>query len=130
MNFFHGLGSSVMDYVIFDTHVLNRITNFELLNRYESDSDHIPMPLSLNLVMHTTHMQETSENKRHIHFDRSKVKLFLRDLGRDLGSMTYNRNIDQIYYHFTTTLSTTINNFLNKTSYKYNNRTSKPWYEK
>jgi len=30
----HGLGSSVVDYEISNIHVLNHITNFELLNRY------------------------------------------------------------------------------------------------
>ena len=68
----------------------------------------------------------SSESKSHIHFDRSNVDIFLRDLERDLSSMTYNNNIDQIYYHFTTTLSTTINKFSNKTSYKKNIRTSNP----
>ena len=75
-------------------------------------------------------MQENSERKSHIHFDRSNVDLFLRDLDRDFGSLTYNNNIDQIYYHFTTTLSTTTIKFSNKTSYKKNNRTSNPWYDK
>ena len=52
-----------------------------------------------NIVMHTTHMQKNIEIKRHIHFDRRKANLFLRDLERDLGSMTYNRDIVQIYYN-------------------------------
>lgn len=103
---FHGLGSSIMDYVIFDTHVLNRITNFEQLTRYEPNSDNIPFSLSLNLVMHTTHIVDTSERKIHIHFKRSNVNLFLRDLERDLGSLTYNNNINQIYYHFTIEIAT------------------------
>lgn len=127
---FHGLGGSVMDYAIYDTHVLNRIANFELLNGFEPNYDHRPISLSLNLGMHTTHMQETGERKRHIHLDGSKVVLFLRDLERDLGYLTYNINIYQIYYHFTTTRSTTINKFSIGTSYKQNNRTSNPWYDK
>jgi len=132
MNCSHGLGSTIMDYAISDIHVLNHITNFELLNGYESnfDSDHRSLSLSINLAMHTTHMQENKERKNHIHFDRSKANLFLRDLERNLGSLTYNNNIDQIYYHFTTTLSTTIKKLSNKTSYKKNNRTSCPWYDK
>lgn len=126
----HGLGSNVMDYVISDIHFLKHITNFELLNGYNHDCDQRPLSLSLNLVTHTTHMQEKNERQSHIHFDRSKGDLFLRDLERNLGSLTYNNNIDKIYYHFTTTLSTTIRIISNKTSYKNNNRTSNPWYDK
>lgn len=47
-----------------------------------------------------------------------------------LGSLTYNNNIDKMYYHFTTTHSTTIRKFSNETSYKKNSRTSNPWYDK
>lgn len=112
MTCFHGLGSNVMDYVISEIHVLNHVTNFELLNMYELDSDHRPLSLRLNLSMRTTHMQENSESKSHIHFNKSNVDLFLRSLERNLGSLTYNNNINQIYYHFTTTLSTTITNSL------------------
>lgn len=130
MTYFHGLGRSVMDRVISNTLVLNCITNFEILNGFELDSDHKPLSLSLNLVMHTTHMQETSERKRNIWFDKSKANLFLRDLESDLGSLAYNSNIDQMYYHLATTLSTSIRNFSNEKSYKQNNKTSNPWYDK
>lgn len=130
MTCFHGLGSSVMDQSIFDTHFLDRIKNFELLNRHEPDSNHKPLSLSPNLVMHTTHMQETNKSKRHIHFNRSNVDFLLRDLERDLDSLTYNNNIDKIYYHFITTLSTTSSKFSNETSYKQNNITSNTWYAK
>ena len=63
MTCFHALGSNVRDYDISDTHVLNHIKNFELLNGYDPESDHIYLPLSLNLVMYTTDMHETSERK-------------------------------------------------------------------
>lgn len=118
MTCFHGLGSSVLDYAISNTHVLNHITNFELLDDYEFDSDQRTLSLTLNLVIHTSHMQETIESQRRTHFDRSNIDLFLKDLERDLGSLTYNNNIDQIYYKFTTTLSTTINKFSIEVLYK------------
>lgn len=57
------------------------------------------------------------------------MDLFLQDLKRDLGFLTYNDNIDLIYYNFTTTLSNTINNFSTEVLHKKNNRTSNPWYE-
>lgn len=75
-------------------------------------------------------MQETGEKRRHIHFNRTKFDYFLSDPERDLGSLTYNKNIDQIYYHFTTTLYTNISKFTNETSYKKDNINSNPWYEK
>jgi len=56
MTYLHGLGSSVVDYVISKIHVLSHITNFELLNDFELDSDHRPLSLTLNLVMNTSHM--------------------------------------------------------------------------
>ena len=130
MTCFHALGSSVVDYAISDILVLNHITNFELLNGFEPDSDHRPMSLSLNLAMHTTHMQENNERKIHIHFDRSKNDMFLRDLEMDLGTMNYNNNIDQFYYHFTTILSNTISKFSNEIPIMQSNRTSNPCYEK
>ena len=57
------------------------------------------------------------------------MDLFLQDLKRDLSFLTYNDNIDLIYYNFTITLSNTINNFSTEVSHKKNNRTSNPWYE-
>jgi len=101
-----------MDYVISNTPVLNCITNFKLLKGYEPEYDHRYLSLTLNLFIHTSHMQEIGERKRHTHFHRSNVDLLLRDLEMDLGSMTYNNNSEQIHYKFTTTLSTTVSNFL------------------
>lgn len=89
MTCFHGLGSSVQDYVIYETHILKRITKFELLNSYDPNYDYMPLSLTLNLVIHTIHTQETGESKRHTWFDRSNVGPFLRNL----GSLTYNNTI-------------------------------------
>jgi hypothetical protein len=43
MTCIHGLGSSVVDYVIHDIPVSNQIATFDLLNHYEPDSDHKPL---------------------------------------------------------------------------------------
>ena len=72
MTCIHGMGSNVVDYVICDTHVLNRMENFELLNEHELDSEHRPFSLTLNLVMHNIQMQKKCEIQRYTHFDRSK----------------------------------------------------------
>jgi hypothetical protein len=42
MTCIHGLGSSVVDYVIYDIPVSNHITTFNLLNDHELNSDHKP----------------------------------------------------------------------------------------
>lgn len=125
MTCIHGHGNNVVDYAISDTQVLNCLVNFDLLNDHEPNSDHIPLSLTLNLDMHTRHIQKNGENQRHIHFDKSKEDL-LKYLTRDLGSLTYNDNNDHIYHNFTTTLSTTINKFSTEVSSKNNNRSSNP----
>lgn len=97
MTCIHGLGSSFLDYAICDTHVINCMENFEHLNEHEPESDHRALSLTLNLVMHTYHMQNISESQRHTGFDRSKTYIFLKDLKRHLGFLTYNNNIYQTY---------------------------------
>ena len=93
MNYIHGLGSNVMDYAISDTWVLNCIVNFDLLDDPEHDSDHKPLFFTLNIDMHTNHMQNKGESQTNTHFDKSKMDLFLKYLIRDLGLLTYNDNM-------------------------------------
>jgi hypothetical protein len=47
MTCIHGLGSSVVDYVISDIPVSNQITTFDLLNDHEPDSDHKPLRIMI-----------------------------------------------------------------------------------
>jgi hypothetical protein len=65
-----------------------------------------------------------------LHFDKSKVELFLKDLNSKLHILTYKENIGELYNNFTTTLSTYINKFSFEVSCKKNNRTTNPWYDK
>jgi hypothetical protein len=58
MTCIHGLGSSVMDYVISDIPVSNQIVNFDLLNDHEPNSDHRPLTLTLNFSMHKIPIEE------------------------------------------------------------------------
>jgi hypothetical protein len=51
MTCIHGLGSSVMDYVMSDILVSNKIVTFDLLNDLEPDITHIPLTLTLNFAM-------------------------------------------------------------------------------
>jgi exonuclease III len=52
MTCIHGLGSSFVDYVIYDIPVSNQITTFDLLNDHEPESDHKPLTLTLKFSMH------------------------------------------------------------------------------
>jgi exonuclease III len=63
MTCIHGLGSSVVDYVIFDIYVSNQITTFNLLNDHEPDSDHKPLTLTLNFSMHRRAIEENYDIK-------------------------------------------------------------------
>jgi hypothetical protein len=130
MTCIHGLGSSVVDYVIFDIPISNQITTFDLLNDHELDSDHKPLTLTLHVSMHKSAIEENFDNQRNLRFDKSKVDIFVKDLNSKLNLLTYKDNIEELYHNFTTTLSTSINKFSFKVSYKKNNRTTNPWYDK
>lgn len=62
-------------------------------------------------------------------FSLAKKDLFLKDLTRELCFLMYNDHIDHIYHNFTTIISTTINKYSTKVSYKMNSRTSNPSYD-
>jgi hypothetical protein len=128
MTCIHRLGSSVVDYVIYDIPISNQIKTFDLLNDHEPDSDHKHLTLTLNFCMHRSAIEENSDNQRR--FDKSKVDIFLKDLNSKLNLLTYKDNIEELYQNFTTTFSTSINMFSFEVSYKKNNRTTNPWYDK
>ena len=52
MTCIHGLGSSMVDYVISDIPLYNEEINFDILNDHEPDSDHRPLIVTLNFVTH------------------------------------------------------------------------------
>jgi len=128
MTCINGLCSSVVDYVIFDILVSNKITTFDLLN--DHDCDHKPLTLTPNFSMHRSVIEENSYNQRNLCFDKIKVDILLKDLKSKLNILIYKDNIEEIYHNFTTTLSTSINKFSFEVSYKKNNRTTNPWYDK
>jgi hypothetical protein len=111
MTCIHGLGSSVVDYVISNILVSNQIETFDLLNDHEPNSDHKPLTLTLNFYMHMSAIEENFDNQRNLCFDKSKVDIFLKDLNSKLNLLTYKDNIEKLYHNFTTTLSTSINKF-------------------
>jgi len=126
MNCIHGLGSSVVDYVISDIPISNQITTFDLLNDHEPDFDHKPLTLTLNYSMHRSTIEENYDNQRNLRFDKSKLEIFLKDLNSKLNLLTYKDKIEELYHNFTTTLSTSINKFSFEVSHKKNNRTINP----
>jgi hypothetical protein len=132
----HGLGSIVVDYVIYDILVSKQITTFDLLNDHELESHHKPLTLTLNVSMHRSAIEENYDNQRNLGFEKSKIDLFLKDLNSKLNLLTYKDNIEELYHNCTTTLSTSINKFSFEVSYKKNktnkknNRTTNPWYDK
>jgi hypothetical protein len=94
MTCIHGLGSSVVDYVISDIPISNQIATFDLLNDHEPDSDHKPLTLTLNFSMHRRNIEENYDNQRNLHFEKSKVDIFLKDLNSKLNLLTYKDNIE------------------------------------
>jgi hypothetical protein len=84
MTCIHGLGSSVVDYVIYDILVSKQITTFDVLNDHEPDSDHKPLTLTLNFSMHMSSIEENFDNQRKMLFEKSKVDPFLKDLNSKL----------------------------------------------
>ena len=62
MTFIYGLGSSVVDYVIYDIPVSKQISTFDLLNDHEPDFDHKPLILTLNFSMHKSVIEDNSDN--------------------------------------------------------------------
>ena len=80
MTYIHGLGSSVVDYVISDIPVSNQITTFDLLNYHDPNYHHKPLTLTIKFSMHRSAIEENLHNQRNLCFDKSKVDIFLKDL--------------------------------------------------
>ena len=73
MTCIHGLGSSVVDYVISDLPLYNEIINFDILDDHESDSDHRPLLITLNFVMHRDPIEDNPYSQKKLIFDRNKM---------------------------------------------------------
>jgi hypothetical protein len=80
--------------------------------------------------MHRSTIEDNFDNQRNFHFDKSNVDILLKDLNSKLNLLTYKDNIEELYHNFIATLSTSINKFSFEVSYRMNNRTTKPWYDK
>ena len=130
MTCIYGLGSSVVDYVISDIPLYNEIINLDILNDQEPNSDHRPLIVTLNFVMHRDPIEYNPYNQKNLIFDRNKNDLFLNELKANLLPLSSIDNIDDLYHNFTTTLSYSINKFSIEVSSNKRNRKTNPWYDK
>ena len=73
----HGLGRSVVDYVISDLPLYNEIINFDILDDHEPDSDHRPLLIPLNFVMHRDPIEDNPYSQNKLIFHKNKNDLFL-----------------------------------------------------
>lgn len=83
----HGIQSSFMGYVVFNIAQSNWVVSFDLLNDREPSSNHKLLTLT-QFFMHIIPTKVNSNNQRHLHFDRSKPYVFLKDLNNELNMLT------------------------------------------
>ena len=130
MTCIHGLGRSVIDYVISDLPLYHEKINFDILDDHKPDSDHRPLLITLNFVMHRDPIEDNPYSQKNLIFDRNKNDLFLNELKTSLLPLSSIDNIDDLYHNFTTTLSYSINKFsIEVSSNKINSKTN-PWYDR
>ena len=60
----HGLGSNVVDYVIFDIPLYNEIINFDILNDHEPNSYHRTLIVTLNIFMHRDPIDDNPHSQK------------------------------------------------------------------
>ena len=130
MTCIHGLGSSMVDFVISYLPLYNEIINFDILNDHEPDFDHRPLLITLNFVLHRVPTENNTYTQKNLIFDRNKNDLFLNELKSNLLPLSSIDNIEDLYHNFTTTLSYSINKFSIEVSSNKRNSKINPWYDK
>ncbi len=110
MSCIHGLDSSVVDYVISNIHFYNKIIiSVDILSDHDPNSDHRPLSVPLNLVLHRHPIEDIPCIQKKLIFDKNKKDLFLYDLKINLLPLSCTENIEDLYHNFSTTLSYSIN---------------------
>ena len=71
-----GLGSCVVDYVIYDILIYNKLIDFNIFNDHEPDYNHIPLIITLNISMHSDPKEEKYHCQKHMIFNKIKLTFF------------------------------------------------------
>ena len=103
MTCIHGLGSSVVDYVICEIPIYNKLIDFKIFNNHEPEFDHISLLITLNIVMHSDPKEENYHFQKHLIFNKNKADVFLHNLKTGLVPLSSMENIENIYHNFNTT---------------------------
>ena len=122
-------GSSFVDYVIFDIPIQNKLIDFNILNDHETESDHRPLIITLNISIQSNPKEENYHFQKHMIFDKHKANIFLHNLKNGLVPLFNMENIENIYHNFSTTLSSSINKFSIEVSTKTSDSRTNPWYD-
>ena len=77
MTCIHGLGSNVVDYVISDVPLYNKLIDFNIFKDHEPKYDHRPLIITLNIVMHSDPEEENYHFQMYLIFDKNKDDIFL-----------------------------------------------------
>ena len=77
MTYIHGLGISMVDYVISDIPLYNEIISFDILDDHEPDSDHRPLLITLIFFMHRDPIEDNPYSQKNLIFDRNEIDLFV-----------------------------------------------------
>ena len=129
MTCIHGLGSSVVDYVIYDIHIYNKLIDFNIFNDHEPESNHRPLIITPNIAMHSDPKKENYHCQNHPIFDKNKANIFLHNLKNELVHLSSMENIENLYHNFATTLSSSINKLSIEASTKTSNSRTNLWYD-
>jgi len=129
MTCIHDPGNNVVDYVISNIHLYNRMINIDILTDHEPDSDHRPLIVTINFSMHCDPIEDNPHNQKHFIFDKSKKDLFINELKNNLFPLSNMNNIEDLYHNFTMVLSSSINTFSIEVLSKQSTQKTNPSYD-
>ena len=71
---------AMVDYVIFDIPIYNKLIDFNTFNDHDSNSNHRPLIITLDIYMHSDPKEENYHCQKHLILDKNKDGIFLHDL--------------------------------------------------
>ena len=84
MTCIHRLGSSVVDYVISDIPIYNKLIDFNIFNDHEPDYDNRNLIITHNISMYSDLWEESYHCQKHLIFDKNIADIFLCNLKNGL----------------------------------------------